>query len=78
MDIEQVRTTLKSIIEWEYEEEVILLEETEDTRKTVRVTMFVELFAEAELTYESLTQEKYKPLNYKQFFDVWKEKGLIS
>ena len=78
LTVDEVRTKLTQIIEIEYEEEVIVLKQTEDTRVTVTVEMFVILFGEAEFTYESLTQEKYEAYNYEHFFDEWKEKGLLE
>ncbi|MER2057485.1 MAG: hypothetical protein ABTA16_01605 [Niallia sp.] len=75
---ELLNEKLASIIEEEYEEEVILLDQTEEMKRTVSVEIFVVLFEEADFTYESLTQEKYEPYRYKPFFDLWKEQGLLE
>lgn len=77
--LESIKINLSSIIEQEPDgTEIIILSSTEDTRKTVVISTFVELFGEADFTYESLTQEKYEDYRYKQYFDVWKEEGLLE
>lgn len=75
--IEIINSELSSIIEEEYGENVIVLDETETTKRTVTVDTFVSLFSDAEFTYESLTQEKYEKYKYKPFFDMWNENGLL-
>lgn len=73
-----VHEKLNTLIEDELDYKVIVLEEDETKRKTVAVQTFVELFGEADFTYESLTQEKYENYRYKPFFDLWKEQGLLE
>lgn len=75
---ELVNEKLVSIIEEEFEEKVILLDQTDEMRRTVSIDMFVLLFKEAEFTYESLTQGKYEPYRYNPFFNMWKEQGLLE
>lgn len=73
-----VHEKLNTIIEDELDYKVIVLEEDETKRKTVSVQTFVELFGEADFTYESLTQDKYKPYRYNPFFNMWKEQELLE
>lgn len=76
--VELLNEKLNSIIENDYGEDVIVLEDTILTRKTVSLEMFCILFSEADFSYESLTQEKYRAYRYGEFFDLWKEQGLLD
>lgn len=76
--VELLNDKLSEIIEEEYGEDVIVLEDTGETRKTVTLEMFEYLFGDADYTYESLTQEKYEAYRYKSFFNKWLEDGLLD
>lgn len=77
ISIGTVKEQLKELVTEEFEQEVLLLEETDRGSKTVTIDTFVDLFAQAELTYESLTQPKYEKYQYSKYFAQWHEQGLI-
>lgn len=75
----EVIKKLSDLIEEHNGEEVIVLDrELDNGYLFISVDDFVNTFAEHELTYESLKTHEYFNAGWKEYFDFWKEEGIIK
>lgn len=80
MTVDEVKQTFADLIEDIGGEEMLILRSGEDTDTVFTpVTNFVEVFAECELTYDSLkTHSFYLDSNWGNIIDGWKDSGYIK